>query len=154
MKKQHLKQSVFCFTPLQRAFESRDQIYSRQMLLQATFPDPFPTGFSAVTLNLGRFSQGILQKSQHTLKEIQPRNSQMTEALFGEQTGERDQKTSCPTGTDPETTPSPDTSPLSPKLPSCGDMATARRERWWGESPSWPFTPRTSLCQEYSSSSY
>lgn len=86
MKKQHLKQSVFCFTLLQRAFESRDQIYSRQMLLQATFADPLPTGFSAVTLNLGRFSRSVLQKSQHTRKEIKPRDCQMTEAFFGEQT--------------------------------------------------------------------
>lgn len=52
------------------ASENRDQLYSRQMLLRATFSDPFPTGFSAVTLNLGRCSQRIQQKLQHRLKEI------------------------------------------------------------------------------------
>lgn len=52
------------------ASENRDQLYSRQMLLRATFSDPFPTSFSAVTPNLGRFSQGIRQILQHRLKEI------------------------------------------------------------------------------------
>lgn len=108
MKKQHLKQSVFYFTLPQHAFESRDQIYSRQTLLRATFSDPFPTGFSAVTLNLGRFSQGILQKLQHRLKEIKAQNSQMTEVLVGECLGKENEKAPAPQGR---------TSKLHPALP-------------------------------------
>lgn len=83
------------------------------------FSDPFPSSFSAVTLDLGRFSQGILQKLQHRLKEIKAQDSQMNEMLFGESLGEETKEAPAPVGMDPETAPSPATSPLSPRSPSC-----------------------------------
>jgi len=106
MKKQRLKQSVLCFALPQPAFESSDRIYSRRTLLRATFSDPFPAGFGAATLNLGRFSQGILQKPRRRLKEIMARDSQTTgELLFGERRGEETEKAPAPQGRTPKLHP-------------------------------------------------